>query len=56
MIKPKYFTNRVSKAGFDIILDSHLINQKFQINHCTEKFLEIEKVHVINKLKEMANI
>ena len=56
MFNPFYFTHKVSEAGLNNILDSHHKNHINSELTTTPKYLEIEKVHVNNPLKEMANI
>ena len=47
---------RLLKAGSDISLDSHHINHISSFLTITPKLLKIEKNHVKNTVKEMANI
>ena len=48
------FFLRVIKAGCNNNLDSHHINHKIFKATITTKNIEIEKIHVINKMKEIA--
>ena len=51
MTNPHYYTYRVLKAGFNINLDSHHINQLYFKLTITPNYLEVGKNFVNNKLK-----
>ena len=47
---------QVLKSAFNIHLDSHHINHMNSKTTINQKYLEIEKIHVNNIVKEMADI